>query len=89
MRPATPPPTRLFAAAHPYTVDLNPALTVNGVNANYTTEHVYVDEIAGDAIPFSVVFTPNAANVDPTTVQVFTNLNRRDYATLPIPTATA
>ncbi len=71
-----------FAAAHPYSVDLNPTLTVNGVSANYTTEHVYVDEIAGDAVSYSVVFNPNAANVDPTTVQVFTNLNRRDYTTL-------
>ncbi len=70
------------AAANPYTVDLNPTLTVNGLNANYTTEHVYVDEIAGDSIPFSVVFTPNAVNVDPATVQVYTNLNRRDLATL-------
>ncbi len=32
--------------------------------------------------PIRVVFSPNAANVDPTTVQVFTNLNRRDYATV-------
>ena len=63
--------------------DLNPTLTVNGVSANYTMSHVFVDEIAGDSVPFTVVFNPNAANVDPTTVQVFTNLNRRDYATLP------
>ena len=41
-----------FAAAHPFTFDLTPTLTVNGVNANYTTEHVYVDEIAGDTVPF-------------------------------------
>ena len=53
------------------------------MNANYTTEHVYVDEIAGDTVPFSVVFNPNVANVDSTTVQIYTNLNRRDYATLP------
>ena len=71
-----------FAAAHPYAVSTTPSLTVNGLNANYTTEHVYVDEIAGDSVPFSVVFSPNAINVDPATVQVFTNLNRRDYATL-------
>src|SRR4029079_11890171 len=75
-------PSSSFAAAHPYTVDLNPVLTVNGTNANYTTEHVYIDEIAGDSLPFSVVFTPNAANVDSTTVQVYSNLNRRDYAAL-------
>ena len=66
----------------------DPSLTIatpnNGtLSANYTTSHVFVDEIAGDSIPMSIVFQPNAQNVDPTTVQVFTNLNRRDYATLP------
>ena len=75
--------TQSVAAASPYTFQLNPTLTVNGLNANYTTEHVYVDEIAGDTVPFSVVFNPNVANVDSTTVQIYTNLNRRDYATLP------
>ncbi len=34
-------------------------------------------------MPFTVVFNPNAANVDPATVQVYTNLNRRNFATLP------
>ncbi len=66
----------------------DPVLTItsagNGtLNANYTTSHVFVDEIAGDSLPMVISFSPNAANVDPTTVQVFTNLNRRDYATLP------
>ncbi|MBV9008356.1 MAG: hypothetical protein JO354_04205 [Verrucomicrobia bacterium] len=66
----------------------DPVLTVtsatNGtLNADYTTSHLFVDEIAGDAIPLQISFQPNAANVDPTTVQVYTNLNRRDYATLP------
>ena len=75
--------TQSVAASSPYTFQLNPTLTVNGVNANYTTEHVYVDEIADDTVPFTVVFNPNVANVDPTTVQVYTNLNRRDYAMLP------
>jgi hypothetical protein len=66
----------------------DPALTISSIsngtlNGNYTTSHVYVDEIAGDFIPLSIVFQPNAQNVDPATVQVYTNLNRRDYATLP------
>jgi glycosidase len=59
-----------------------PSLTVNGVEANYTTTHLFVDEINGDSIPLSIIFSPNVANVDPSTVQVFTNLNRRDLATL-------
>ncbi|MBA3961668.1 MAG: hypothetical protein H0X40_07190 [Chthoniobacterales bacterium] len=72
-----------YASTHPYIFNTTPTLTVNGVSANYTTEHVYVDEIAGDSVSYSVVFSPDAVNVDPTTVQVYTNLNRRDYAMLP------
>ena len=58
----------------------SPALTVNGMNADYTTEHLFVDEVAGDAIPVNVVFSPNTNNV--IEADVFSNLNRRDRATL-------
>ena len=61
----------------------DPVLTVNGVNGDYTTTHVFVNEISGDQIPLTVFFNPNVQNVDASTVQVYTNLNRRDYATLP------
>jgi len=57
-----------------------PELRVNGVEANYTTTKVFVDETAGDAVPISIVFRPNAPDVNASTVQVFTNLNRRDRA---------
>lgn len=56
-----------------------PVLTVNGLNANYTTTHVFVDEVAGDAAPLTILFTPNAANL--TQVEFFSNVNRRDRAT--------
>ncbi len=56
-----------------------PVLTVNGLNANYTTTHVFVDEVAGDAVPLTILFTPNAANL--TQVEFFSNVNRRDRAT--------
>ena len=59
----------------------DPVLTVNSVNANYTTTHVFVNEINGDQIPLTVFFNPNAQNVNPNTVEVYTNLNRRGYAT--------
>ena len=36
-----------------------PVLTVDGMNAEYTTEHLFVDEVAGDSIPVNVVFSPN------------------------------
>ena len=58
----------------------DPVLTVNGLNADYTTTHVFVDEVAGDSVPLTVLFTPNTANL--TNVEVFSNLNRRDRATL-------
>lgn len=55
-----------------------PSLTVNNLNANYTTTKVFVDEIAGDSIPLNIVFAPGEANV--TEVEIYTNLNRRDRA---------
>ena len=58
----------------------DPTLTVNGLNADYTTTHVFVDENAGDAVPLAIQFSPNASNV--TTAEVFSNLNRRDRVTL-------
>ncbi len=59
-----------------------PTLTINGVSADYTTTHVFANEIAGDQIPVTVFFDPAVSAVDPSTVQVYSNLNRRDYATL-------
>jgi glycosidase len=57
----------------------DPALTVNGINADYTTEHLFVDEVAGDSIPVNVLFSPNVSNV--IEADVFSNLNRRNRAT--------
>ncbi|MDB6125232.1 MAG: hypothetical protein JWQ71_4225 [Pedosphaera sp.] len=57
----------------------DPVLTVNGVNGDYTTTHVFVDELANDSIPLTILFTPSQSNV--TTAEVFSNLNRRDRAT--------
>ncbi|MCP5546907.1 MAG: hypothetical protein H7A50_05980 [Akkermansiaceae bacterium] len=56
----------------------DPVLTVNGLNANYTTSKLFVDEIAGDSIPLDIVFQPGEANI--TVAEVYTNLNRRDRA---------
>src|SRR5947207_1285780 len=55
-----------------------PTLTINGVNADYTTTHLFVDELAGDSIPLTVLLSPNTANV--TAAEVFSNLNRRERA---------
>ncbi len=58
----------------------DPVLTVNGLNANYTTTHVFVDETAGDSVPLTILFSPNASGV--TNAEVYSNLNRRDRAAL-------
>jgi hypothetical protein len=56
----------------------DPVLMVNGQSGNYTTTHVFVDEVAGNSQPLSITFAPGQANV--TDVEVYTNLNRRDRA---------
>ena len=61
----------------------DPVLTVesalNGkLNANYTTSKFFVDEVAGDAIPLTVSFEPGQSNI--VAAEVFSNLNRRDWA---------
>ncbi len=58
----------------------DPVLTVNGVNGNYTSSHVFVDETADDSRPLTITFAPGQADV--TDVEVFTNLNRRERAQL-------
>jgi glycosidase len=69
----------LFSAAFA-SFAIDPVLTVNGLNANYTTTHVFVDEVAGDSVPLTIVFTPNTGSL--TQIETFSNLNRRDRAAL-------
>jgi len=56
-----------------------PVLTVDGMNAEYTTEHLFVNEVAGDSIPVTVVFSPNTNNV--VEADVYSDLNRRSFVT--------
>jgi glycosidase len=55
-----------------------PELTVNGLNANYTTTKLFVDEVVQESVDLNIVFAPGEANV--TVAEVYTNLNRRDRA---------
>ena len=57
-----------------------PALTVNGINANYGMTHIFVNEVSNDAVPLTILFSPNVANV--VEADVFSNLNRRDHAAM-------
>ena len=56
----------------------DPALSVNGLNANYTTSHVFIDETVGGSANFTINFSPGQPNI--TAAEVFTNLNRRNRA---------
>jgi glycosidase len=61
-------------------IGLPTTLTVNGINADYGTTHVFVNEVSNDAVPLTILFSPNATNV--VEADIFSNLNRRDHATL-------
>lgn len=66
-----------FKATFTYNI---PVLTVNGLNANYTTTKFFVNELEGDSFPVTAVFRPNASG-PLTDVELFHNVNRRDLAT--------
>jgi glycosidase len=57
---------------------LPPVLTVNGISADYGMTHVFVNEVSNDAVPLTILFSPNATNV--VEADAYSNLNRRDYA---------
>ncbi|MFZ9937127.1 MAG: alpha-amylase domain-containing protein [Luteolibacter sp.] len=63
----------------------NPEMIVvvngNETDGNYGLRRFYLDEVAGDTSELTVKFKPNTA-VAPTQVEVYTNLNRRDFAVL-------
>ncbi len=59
-----------------------PALTVNGLSANYTTTKFFIDELAGETQALTASFTPGqavATDANGPVVEVFTNLDRRDF----------
>ncbi len=74
----TPNTVFTFAASLPAGTNGHSVLTVDGMNAEYTTEHLFVDEVAGDSIPVAVQFSPNT-NATVVEADVFSDLNRRRY----------
>jgi glycosidase len=48
------------------------------VEADYTTSHLFINEVRHDAVPITIFFDPQALNVQ--AAEVFTNLNRRERA---------
>jgi len=59
---------------------VSPVLTINGINADYGTTHVFVNEASNDTVPLTILFTPDTSS---TVVEadIYSNLNRRNYAT--------
>ncbi|HPA78138.1 MAG TPA: hypothetical protein PK722_05780 [Kiritimatiellia bacterium] len=53
-------------------------LTVGTLNADYTTTKFFIDEVNGDTEQIVVTYVPGALNLDK--VEIFSNLDRRDYA---------
>src|SRR5260370_24167155 len=51
----------------------------NEVEADYTTSHVLISETAHETVPITIFFDPQVTGVE--AAEVFTNLDRRDWAT--------
>src|SRR6202012_4264188 len=52
--------------------------SASAVEADYSSTHLFVDEINGDSIPITVFFDPGTTGVDE--ADVFTNLTNGDLA---------
>lgn len=55
-------------------------LVASEVDGNYSTTHLYLNEVAGESIPVTIFFDPQMPGVE--TCEIFTNLNRRERAQL-------
>jgi glycosidase len=52
----------------------------NEVEADYSTSHLFIDEVAHSTVPITAFFDPQVTGVQ--TAEVFTNLSRRELVTL-------
>lgn len=50
------------------------------VEGNYSTSHLFINEVAGESVPVTVFFDPQTLGVE--SCEILTNLNRRDRAVL-------
>ena len=56
----------------------SPDRAANEVEADYSTSHVFIDELKNESVPVTLFFDPKTTGV--ATAEIFTNLNRRDRA---------
>ena len=54
--------------------------SIGEVEADYGTSHLFINELAHEAVPITLFFDPHVSNV--AEADVFTNLDRRDFATV-------
>ena len=76
----------VFAAgASAITLQLSPNSTTSSstpLEADYSSTHLFIDEINGDSIPIYIYFDPQTTSGTVDEADVFTNLNNRDRANL-------
>ena len=85
--PSTTTATQSTAAANPFSFNVTAPVaaasftvstdTTGTLSADYTTSKLYVDELASDAVPITISFSPG---VSASEVELWTNLNNRDRA---------
>ena len=73
------------AGASAITLQLSPNSTTASstpLEADYSSTHLFIDEINGDSIPIYIYFDPQTTSGTVDEADVFTNLNNRDRANL-------
>jgi len=85
--PSTTTATQSTAASSPFSFNVTAPVaaasftvstdTTGTLSADYTTSKLYVDELASDAVPITISFSPG---VSASEVELWTNLNNRDRA---------
>jgi len=63
-------------------ISANATSSSSPVEADYSSTHLFIDEINGDSIPLYIYFDPQTTSGTVDEADVFTNLNNRDRANL-------
>jgi glycosidase len=63
-----------------FMVGMTSVLSINGIDGDYGMTHVFVNEVSNDAVPLTILFSPNVST-NVVEADVYTDLNRRDYVT--------
>ncbi len=72
--------TPLAASTLKISASSSTRLTPGEVEGNYSTSHLFLNEVAGEVVPVTLFFDPQTLGVE--SCKILTNLNRRDRAVL-------